>query len=110
MALKLKQMKQSMKVNCPSDESIQKLYNSTNPDDYRLAVIYTLEKYKWSEHIVDFFKEINKKYNKKWGHPPSYVYCSKEHFVQIIVGNYGVYCKSLLGPVEIKYNNIIEWI
>jgi len=103
-------MKQLMTTNFLSDEAIIKLFYSSNPDDWRLAAMYTVHKYPWKEHIVEFFEKINFNYKKKWGNRPSYVYVSKENFVQIIVGSYGVYCKTLLSPVEIKYNNIIEYI
>lgn len=102
------------------DEAIERLFNSSNPDDWRLAAILTIKKYVYKEAIQEFLDEVSKPYNirkclNRTGESTTeyskvYIFVDKDAFIQIIIGNYGIWCKSLLKPVSTQYNTVIEYI
>lgn len=114
-------MKPSMKENYPSDEVITRLFHSKDPGDNKIAAIFTIEKYKYKDAINDFLERASRDYRVKKSYNEQgldyntfnnkiYIFVSQNHFVQIIVGSYGLWCKSNLNPKDQKMNTIIEYI
>lgn len=114
-------MKQLTNPSFPSDEVIIRLFHSSNPDDYRLAAIFTIKKYVYKEAINEFLEIASRDYliKKKWDRFEDkqttmenkiYIYADKGAFVQIIVGSYGLWCKSLLTPPLYQRQTVIEYI
>jgi len=104
-------MKQSTTTNCPSDEVIERLFFSKSPADWRIATIFTIEKYKYKDTINEFFSRIGKDYRPRTaGRRGIHIFIDKEAFLQIIVGCYGLWAKSNYKPAELKSQTTIEEI
>jgi hypothetical protein len=114
-------MKQLAKVSCLSDEVIERLFNSENSDDWKLAAVFVIQKYKYQPAIDTFFRGITNYRIRKHvnyhiaggsylGTGKIYIYVDRESWLQIIVGNYGLWCKSLRFPPLVKSDTIIEEI
>lgn len=114
-------MKQLTTTNSPSDDTIAKLFYSTAAEDNRLASIFIIKKYRYPQNINESLEKISRNYRIKKGYhvidgsPSTYhhtvrVYVDTEAFVQIIVGSYGIWCKSLATMPVQQTNTVIEFI
>lgn len=114
-------MKQLTPQNYPSDEAIQRLFYSKDPADNKIAAIFTVKKYVYKDAIQEFLERASRNYLTKrhWDkfeqkdttlENKVYIYVSREAFVQIIVGSYGLWCKSLIREPEQQRKTIIEYI
>lgn len=121
MEQKQKLMKPSQSPDFLSDEKIEALFYSKNPADWRLACLFIAEKYKAYTKINEILEVMCRNYGVKktvgrlGGEPTTYdnyvyIFAIEEHFLQIIIGSYGIWCKSLGQRPLQNFNTVIEYL